>query len=463
MRLFVLELRLLARERAALVLTTLFAAALAWGLWNGARVESRHREDATALAAASDQFLAQVRQALAQQAVDPRAVARGGSLVLLPAAPLGALAVGQSDLTPRHETLSVFRLRGAGDSSSSDLQNPSALLAGRFDLAFVLVWLLPLFLLALTHDLLAGDRESGTLRLALAQGARAWTWTIARAAARATPILALALLATLATGLAGPGPGPAGATRLLLATAAVLAYGFFWVALALAVNVSARSAAGAAAALGAAWVLLVLVAPTLLNVAVETIHPTPSRPELVAAARRASSDAEKRGGEVLMSFYRDHPELAPPGQQADFAAQHLAVQEEVGKAIDPVRRRFDEQLALQQATVARWRAASPAIALQEALTDLAGTGYWRHRAFHDQVEVFKDTLLNYYGTRIHRRESLTAADLAALPRFQFQEEPAGAWRARASLSLAGILAATTLLAAYAGWRLRPTAAGRLAG
>lgn len=460
MRLFLLELRLLTRERAALVLTGLFAATLAWGLWNGARLESRHREAARELAAGSEQFLGQVRQALAQQAVDPRAVARGGSLALLPSAPLGALAVGQSDLTPRHETLSVFRLRGPGEAAS-DLENPSALLAGRFDLAFVLVWLLPLFLLALGHDLLAGDRESGTLRLALAQGARAWTWVAARAAARATPILALALLAVLAAGLTGA--GNAGLDRLALALAAVLAYGLFWVALALAVNVTARSAAGAASALGAAWVLLVLVAPTLLNVAVETLHPTPSRPELIAAARRASGEAEKRGGEVLQSFYRDHPELAPAGQQADFAAQHLAVQEEVGKAIDPVRRRFDEQLARQQATVGQWRAVSPAIALQEALTDLAGTGYWRHRAFREQVESFKDTLLAYYGTRIHKREPLTAADLAALPRFEFREEPAAAWRARAGLSLAGILGATALLAAWAGWRLRPAAAGRLAG
>jgi len=68
MRLFLLELRLLTRERAALVLTGLFAATLVWGLWNGARLESRHREAARELAAGSEQFLGQVRQALAQPA-----------------------------------------------------------------------------------------------------------------------------------------------------------------------------------------------------------------------------------------------------------------------------------------------------------------------------------------------------------------------------------------------------------
>ena len=382
MTLFKLEFRLLARERAAWVLLALFAAALVYGIWNGGRVAVRQREAATALTQDSDEFLSQVKQALGQQAIDPKAVAGRGTMAVLPPAPLPLLATGQSDLSPGHESVVLWKLASSGDTRS-ELENPSHLLAGRFDLAFVLVWLYPLFLLALVYDLMAGDRESGTLRLALAQGITAWRWMARRALARSLPLLMLAMLGTLAAGVFG-GPGGVG-SRLMLALAVVLAYGVFWVALAIAVNAVARSAASAATSLGAAWVLLVLVAPTLLNVTVETLYPTPSRPELVSAGRKASGDAEKRGGELLNSFYRDHPELAPPGQQADFAAQHLTVQTEVSRAVEPVRQKFDRQLALQQADVGRWRFASPAIATHEALTDLAGTGYWRHRAFREQI------------------------------------------------------------------------------
>lgn len=458
LRLFQLEFRLLARERAAWAVCGLFALTLAIGLWNGAQLAKRQRAAVAEVTQASEQFHTQVRQALAQQAVDPRAVARGGSVAVLPAAPLPWLAIGQSDLAPGHETLSLFRLQSPADTRA-ELENPSALLTGRLDLAFALVWLFPLFLLALTYDLLAGDREAGTLRLALSQGVAPWRWMSVRALARALPVLALAALATL---IAGAGAGEGAFPRLLLALVVVLGYGLFWVALAAAVNVAARGAASAAAALGAAWVLLVLVAPTLLNIAVETLHPTPSRPELVAAARRASGDAEKRGGDVLQSFYRDHPELAPANQQADFMSQHLAVQEEVGRSIEPVRRRFDEQLARQQATVARWRFASPAIAMHEALTDLAGTGYWRHRAFRDQVEEFKDTLSSFYSPKIHKREPLTAADADRFPRFAFREEPPAVWRARAFLSLAGVLGAAALLAAWSWLRLRPARLSQVA-
>ncbi len=456
--LFHLELRLLTRERAAWVLLFHFAAALAYGIWNGSHLARRQSDISTALTQDSEHFQTQLRDVLGKQAIDPKAVAGRGTTAVLPPAPLPLLATGQSDLSPGHETVVLWKLAAPADTRS-ELENPSHLMAGRFDLAFVLVWLYPLFLLALVYDLTAGDREAGTLRLALAQGITPWRWMAHRALARALPILTLAGLATLAAGvLTSSG---AVATRLALALAVVLAYGLFWLMLAMAVNAVARSAAGAATALGAAWVLLVLVAPTLLNLTVETLYPTPSRPELVAAGRKAAAEAEKRGGELLNSFYRDHPELAPPGQQADFAAQHLTVQSEVGRAVEPARLRFDTQLARQQTAVSRWRFLSPAIAAHEALTDLAGTGYWRHRAFREQVGGLQQAVSDFFTPRIHKREPITIDDLDNLPRFQFREEPAEVWMSRVAASLAGMLALVGALYAWAWRSLRPARLGLL--
>lgn len=456
--LFKLELGLLARERASWVLLALFAAALAYGTWNGSRLAQRQSRVATAITQDLEQFQTQLRDALGKQTVDPKAIAGLGTTAVLPPAPLPLLATGQSDLSPGHETVVLWKLAAPPDTRS-ELENPSHLMAGRFDLAFVLVWLFPLFLLALVYDLMASDREAGTLRLTLAQGVTPWRWMVRRALARALPMLTLASLATLAAGLAG-GSGDTGA-RLGLALAVVLAYGLFWVALAVAVNTVARTAASAATALGAAWVLLVLVAPTLLNVAVETLYPTPSRPELVAAGRKASGEAERRGGELLNSFYRDHPELVPPGQQADFAAQLLAVQGEVGRAVEPVRQKFDEQLARQQNAVGQWRFLSPAISMHEALTDLAGTGYWRHRAFREQVGGLRQAVSDFFTPRIHKREPITMADFDKLPRFEFREEPAGVWMARVVASLAGMLALTGALGGWAWRSVRPARLGVL--
>lgn len=449
---FKLELRLLGRDRGVWVILALFAFTLIYGLWNGARLAQQQREIAVALTKDSFAFQEQIRRALAQQALDPKAVAGRGTVAVLPPAPLPLLAIGQSDLSPSYESVVLWRLNNHGEGRA-ELENPTHLLAGSFDLAFVLVWLYPLCLLALLYDVLARDREAGTLRLGLAQGISAGRWLTQRALARALPVITLALLGTLATLLAA---GWGGKLRLTFALFLVLSYGLFWVALAALVNAIARRAATAAAALGSLWVVIVLIVPTLLNVVVESLYPTPARPELVAAARHASGEAEQRGGELLNSFYRDHPELAPPGQQADLAAQHLTVQEEVARAIEPVRAKFEAQLARQQAAVSRWRFLSPAIVMQEALTDLAGTGYWRYHHFRDQVREFKQAVADFYAPKIHRREAITAADHERLPRFSFREERTPVWLGRNTIGLISIICIAAMLIGWARSKLLPT-------
>ncbi len=447
-----LELRLLARERGAWIALLLFACALAYGASNGVPLAREQDELARSLREGNAQFEHQLRTALERGPLDSREVASQGSAAFLPPAPLPLLATGQADLEPGFDFVNLWRLATPA-ADPTGLENPAHLLAGRFDLAFVLVWLLPLCLLALLFDLLAGERESGTLRMALAQGVVPARWLARRALARALPALVLAALATWLAGSVGPGD----AGRLALAIAVVLAYGLFWTALAAAVNAVARTGAGAAMGLGAAWVVLVLVLPTLLNVVVETLHPTPSQPERIAAARHAAGEAEQLGGELMRSFYRDHPELAPATLQADLAAQMLAVQDEVARAVDPVQQRYEQQLERQQADVGRWRFLSPAIAAHEAFTDLAGTGFWRQRAYRAQLDAFKDELQAFYAPRIHRRERLRQEDFIRVPRFAFVEEPGTAWALRVGVGCLGVMLLSGALALFTARRLRSAA------
>jgi len=58
-----------------------------------------------------------------------------------------------------------------------DTFNPELVLPGRFEFAFVLVFLAPLFVIALFHDLVSGEREGGrerTLEALPFGGARLW-------------------------------------------------------------------------------------------------------------------------------------------------------------------------------------------------------------------------------------------------------------------------------------------------
>ena len=82
-----------------------------------------------------------------------------------PPPPLAFAAIGQRDLQPY-----VLRVRALGLQSQlydSETYNPELALPGVFDWAFVLIYLLPLVVIALGHDLVTAEREGGRLRLLL--------------------------------------------------------------------------------------------------------------------------------------------------------------------------------------------------------------------------------------------------------------------------------------------------------
>src|SRR5260221_6359862 len=120
------------------------------------------------------------------------------------------LALGLRDAAPY--VLRVRALALQAQLHEGESFNPELALAGRFDFAFVLVYLVPLFLIALLYDLVSGERESGRLGMLQAMpgtGRRLW---LRRAGLRSVLVLACVALPALAGALAGGaaagGPSP---------------------------------------------------------------------------------------------------------------------------------------------------------------------------------------------------------------------------------------------------------------
>ncbi len=141
----------------------------------------------------------------------------------------------------------------------------------------------------------------------------------------------------------------------------------------------------------------------------------------------------------------------------------LTEQEEVTKSVAPVLEKFDKQLKRQQQTVGRWRFVSPAIVAHEALTDIAGTGYWRHHAFRNQVKEFKQAISDFYTPKAHRREPLVLADIDQMPMFKFDEEQDFEWLGRVGTGMVGILVFSAIIGAWALLSLRPRKLGLVVG
>lgn len=384
---------------------------------------------------------------------------KGTRYAVLPPGPLATLAIGQSDLYPYY--FKVSTLNKQTFIHNNELENPTNLLVGRFDFAFVILYLFPLAILALSYNLISGERDDGTLAMLLAQPVGLDTLILGKVLLRGGVVITLAVVLSLVGAAAGEWVAEGFWLRLGLWTVVTALYGIFWFALAVAINAAgARSATNAVTLIGL-WLLFVVLIPAAVNVAVTTASPVPSRVELIQAMREASSAANAQGSRLLARYYEDHPELVParvdPGS---FALRSTAVREEVDRAIAPVLERYDRQLLGQQNLVERYRFLSPAILAQQVLGDLAGTGLERYRYFLDQVDRFHQTWQDFFVPRIFRRQAVRAADIDRLPVFRFREEPVETVSGRVLVGLAGLAVPSLLLLGLAlpGLRRYPIAA-----
>ncbi len=466
------EWRNLEADRTPLAVALLLGAAIAYGAFNGSQwVDFQKRTIAAALAEES-QRLAGIRLEIPRidagekevtAYADPRlpqSLGRnmGVRYAVMPPSALGALAIGQSDLYPSYFKVSTNSKQTF--LNSDEIENPVHLLAGRFDLAFVILYLFPLVILAFSYNLVSAEKEAGTLALTLSQPMSLRRVVMTKVTVRALFIGMLAVLLSIAGVAMGGADLAADGSwlRLLYWIAVTAAYGAFWFALAIAVNALGRSSATNALALAGLWLLFVVVIPSVLNVAVKAAYPVPSRVELIQSIRVAGQEATRKGSQLLARYLEDHPELAPPQKESggapDYGTLLVAVNEETERAVQPVLDRFDTQVASQQRLVDRFRYLSPAIVAQSAFNDLAGSSAHRYGHFLAQADQYHRRWREFLVPRILKKEKLSAADIDRLPSFTYREEDTGSVVSRLHVALLGLLAPLALVAIPSAASLR---------
>ena len=459
------EWRALTADKSLPLLTAIFALAIGYGTVNGARwtafqlgAIARASAEELERHATNEAEIVRINreQARVSDFADPRSPGSAGRSLasryaVLPPTPLAALAIGQSDLLPYYFKMTTDSRETV--TAGAELENPHRLLSGRLDLAFVLVYLYPLLVLALSYNILSGEREQGTLALLLSQPIALRTLVLAKVALRLLLFVGvigvMAFAAVAAVGI--DVTDGANVARLGLWLAVIAAYGAFWLALAVAVMAWGRPSATNAMALAGMWLVLVVVLPSVLNLLASTLYRVPSRVEMIQAMRVASDEAAAEGSALLAKYYEDHPELTGGGERAASEASMLrvATNARIEQRVTPVLRQFERQLQGQQRVIDRLRFLSPALLAQEALNDISGTGAVRHREFLTQVTSYHQAWRAYFVPLIFQKVRLTS--YADVPRFRFREEPPSAVAARVTLATSGVLVPAFVIGA---WGLR---------
>ncbi len=445
------EWRTLLRSRHGQIALILLGLVSLYALSTGWAWQASRSADIEALTAEAEQALADARADTDGPFAGAVTGVQGDAV--LPPGRLAPLTIGVGDLLPYRAEASVWR-RIDTIFIRYQLESPLSLLAGRFDLAFVIVFLLPLAIIALSYDLISGERELGTLALVLAQPVRLRTLLLAKVAARLALIAAfLASIGFLAWAVVF-GFDSDVVPRLVVWLSCALVYAGFWLALAVAVASWRVGSATHAMVLAVAWLLFVLVLPSGLDAGVQAVQPMPSRLEQLSAMRQASSEAAKESASLLAAYYHEHPELASGGQQGGFMPAYFASQREVERRLQPIVVGFDQSLEAQQGLVGRFGLLSPAIVAHRTLALLAGQDAARYRRFADQSRHFLDVWNAALSPRIFRGETLAGDDYDGLPTFTFEEISRADMLRGVASGFAALFAAIALAVGTAAWRLR---------
>ncbi len=459
------EWRLLMADRALRIALGLFALLLVYALVNGVVWTRFLERTVEAVQAGNTERADAIESELIDIAnggepispfADPRSpyVLGGPSAshtAVLDPGPLTALAVGQSDLLPYYYDVHIYTNESSSFQQNGEVENPLNLMVGRFDLAFVVVHLLPLLVLALSFNVLSEEREQGTLALTLSQPVSVRGIVAAKLAFRLSLVAGMALAISLAGALATGGFASPG--RVLLWCATVVAYTIFWFALAAWVNSLKRSSAWNATVLVGAWLVLVVVLPASINIAAGLLHPLPSRVQMITAQREASNEVVNQRSELLARYLEDHPEMAEgvvADEQPQMGALIWAATDAVNSRLEEVTGEHDARRAEQIALVRRYRFLSPALLAQEVLIDAAGTGDARFASFQSQAKAFVEEWRQFFVPPILAGEQLSASVIPHLPKFRLEEEKAGDATRRATVPLIVLGGLLVIVGAGAG-------------
>lgn len=447
------DLTLLLRERSLPLVLLIALISVGYAVWSGAQWKAAQWaqfEQAQAALAAGYAREAQQLADLERGALTLQDVAAAGlpntvnTSLLLPPGPLAEFAVGSADLRPSKADIAATG-RAEDMFRFYQVDNPALLALGRFDLAFVIVYLVPLLVLGLSYSVLSADRESGSLALLLAQpltaGQLAWARIALRTSLVAVSVIAATVLCWL---LFAADPVSSQSVARLLAWCAVTAlYCAFWGALAGLVASRNRGSDSNALVLLLCWTLFTLLLPATIGLLAQWISPTPSRLEYITAARAAENAANAQGRELLQGYLLDHPEIeATQGSAvAPFIKTFVLVQQRVESAVAPLAAEFDQRLEQQRAIAGTLAFLSPSSLVQSALAELAGSSLARHRRFEAEARALRQDWLEALQPPIIAGRRLTAEEFAALPRPQFEEHDA-------SRALRGAIAPGGLLLLY---------------
>lgn len=327
-------------------------------------------------------------------------------------------AVGQSDLFTHYVQPKVY-----GDDFSlnyTEMSSPVQLLFGSFDLSFVIIYLLPLLIIAFTYNILSNEKESGSLKILASQPMSIYIWLLQKLLLRFFWLAIITLFIITLTFLLNDFSFTDNLGSFLSFAGLVTVYMLFWFSVSFIVNLLVGSSAKNAISLLGLWVLIVLMLPAIVSQLGNTIYPVPSRTKMINEIRTIKAEAKKQQDKILDNYLRDHPEYATNNSgNYSFWHKYIASQKLVKDKIAPLVADYDLQLEKQQQWIQQWQYISPSIILQQSFNQLAGTSTASYEDFRKQVIGFSEKWKEHFIPMLYKDKTFKSSLVKELPTFSY--------------------------------------------
>ncbi|WP_256011667.1 ABC transporter permease [Desertivirga xinjiangensis] len=329
-----------------------------------------------------------------------------------------ALSIGQRDANPYYIKLRLLAVQN--QLYNSENTNPDKLASGTFDLAFVLVYILPLFIVAICFNIYSAEKERGTLGSILSQPVSLSALLFAKFLFRFLLILTLVIFLSLV----GISVNTATAdSRLWLWIGGTVLYSLFWLGVCYVIVVLKKNSAFNAVSLLGLWLLFTVIMPVTFNVIIQIRQPLSEGLQLTLKQREEVHAGWDRPKEQTMQRfftyypkYRNTPEI---GARFEWK-WYYAFQELGDRSVDSLYKVYSHKLKSRSHLTSELSKLSPPATFQLFLNALCGTDIRAQLDFMESAVQYHNKLKAFYYPYLFYKKPFLESDFAFEPRHAHQ-------------------------------------------
>ena len=312
--------------------------------------------------------------------------------------PVNSLAIGQRDVNPSIQSVTIRGLEG--QKYDSELNNPNNLLSGNIDFSFVLIYLFPLLIIAFSYNLVSEEKESGTWKIVATQSQNTFFYILKLFYIR---ILSLIALLTIVLFIAILFLNIPLNQSLFTFYGLGILYILFWFAISFFIVSLQKNSNFNAVILLTIWLFFIIILPAVINTYIVNKFPVPEALELTVKQRNAYHEKWDMDKKITMDkFYNHYPQFNTyPLPDKEFSWLWYYAMQQAGDD-DSAKQSQELEHKLQQRNKASQLIAQfiPTLHTQLQLNEIAQSDLGNQLLFLKETKLFHEKMRLYFYPKI---------------------------------------------------------------